>query len=243
MTKEDGVHVLILQHVPSEGPGLLGSLFAEHGLRCQVVRTDLLEELPNPREHRALVVLGGPMNVYEEHKYPFLSREDRVIKEALALGIPCLGICLGAQLMAKALGAPVFPNPIKEIGIHSVALTPAGRRDPMFRGFPPRFSVFQWHGDTFRLPEGATLLATAPKCLHQAFRYGPNAYALQFHLEVTPAMVETWTTEYGAELNHLPQPTDQATLVAQMSKEATSLAHWAKMLVTNLIGLLYNVSP
>src|SRR3990172_33611 len=98
MTKEDATDVLIFQHVPSEGPGLLGPLFAEHGLRCQVVRTDLLEELPNPPEHRALVVLGGPMNVYEEHKYPFLSREDEVIKEALALGIPCLGICLGAQL-------------------------------------------------------------------------------------------------------------------------------------------------
>lgn len=150
--------------------------------------------------HQGLLVLGGPMGVNDKAEYPYLSQVERLIGEAVAAGKPVLGLCLGAQLMASALGGKVFPNRTKEIGCYRVDLTAEGRADPLFAGMGPRVPVFQWHGDTFTLPEGAVLLATAPTCAHQAFRYGRNAYGLQFHLEVTPDIVAEWADAYAAEL-------------------------------------------
>jgi GMP synthase (glutamine-hydrolysing) len=150
--------------------------------------------------------MGGPMNVYEEERYPFLKREDLFIKEAIQRGKPVLGICLGSQLIAKALGARVFKAPAKEIGWFDVSLTEEGSRDLLFRAFPEFFPVFQWHEDTFDIPRGAKLLATSDSVPHQVFRYAENAYGLQFHLEVTEVMVREWIDSCEEKL---PLPGDR----------------------------------
>jgi GMP synthase (glutamine-hydrolysing) len=143
----------------------------------------------------ALIVMGGPMNVDELGKYPFLEKEIGWLRQATAMNLPVLGICLGSQLLAKSLGARVYANGIKEIGWYPVEVMPEGETDPLFAGSGPRETVFQWHGDTFDLPPGAVQLARSERCRHQAFRWGRNAYGFQFHIEVTPEMVETWLEE------------------------------------------------
>ena len=139
------------------------------------------------------------MNVYEEGKYPFLKEENLFIKEAIKKRISLLGICLGAQLIAKALGAKVFKATTKEIGWYEIELTQVGLIDKVFSDFPQRFLAFQWHEDTFEIPEDAHLIATSKNVINQAFRYGRNVYALQFHLEVTKDMISEWIDSYDEE--------------------------------------------
>jgi GMP synthase (glutamine-hydrolysing) len=190
--------VIALRHVPHEGLGLLEAVFREQALVYSVL--DLPQHAPrsfNPDQLAGLVILGGPMNVDQTDRYPYLADEVQWIQQAVAADLPVLGICLGSQLLAKALGSRVYANPVKEIGWYSVELTPAAATDPLFRDASPAETVFQWHGDTFDLPEGATLLATAPACHHQAFRQGTHAYGLQFHIEVTADIIADWLHEPG----------------------------------------------
>jgi GMP synthase (glutamine-hydrolysing) len=187
----------VLQHVPHETPGSLEGYLDQAGVARRAVPL-FAEPLPERPwswdEVAGLVVLGGPMNVDEVAKYPFLGQELTWIREALARDLPVLGICLGAQLLAKSLGARVVPNQEKEIGWYEVELT-APTDDPLFGGLTGRHTVFQWHGDTFALPAGAVQLARSPLCEQQAFRYGTKAYGLQFHVEVTAEMVDRWLNE------------------------------------------------
>jgi GMP synthase (glutamine-hydrolysing) len=190
----------IFKHVPHEGAGCIEPTLRAAGHRTRAVDVwRRSARWPTLAETRALVVMGGPMGVYEQDRYPYLTREVRFIRRMVKAGRPVLGICLGAQLIAHALGADVYPNDKKEIGWYPLDWTPAGRRDPLFRHAPRRSTVFQWHGDTFDLPAGATLLASSPLCRHQAFRYGKNVYGLQFHLEVDGAMIRAWLDQPGAE--------------------------------------------
>jgi GMP synthase (glutamine-hydrolysing) len=185
--------ILALQHVPHETLGTVEAALTGAGFQCRYV--DLSRKVPQRLElHQAagLVVLGGPMNVDQTDQYPFLEPEVAWIREAVEAELPVLGICLGSQLVAKALGAKVAPNAVKEIGWYPVELTPEASDDLLFGGCGPKMSVFQWHGDTFELPPGAVRLARGEVCEHQAFRYGSRAYALQFHLEVTAPMIEDW---------------------------------------------------
>jgi GMP synthase-like glutamine amidotransferase len=185
--------ILVLQHAPSETLGSLEQHFREAGLVWHTF--ELFREVPRSvRLDRAagLVVLGGPMNVDETDRYPFLGPEVAWIRQAIDIGTPLLGICLGAQLLAKALGARVYPNGVKEIGWFEIELTPNANDDPLLGGLDRRQTVFQWHGDTFDLPQGALLLATSQRCRHQAFRFGRRAFGLQFHIEMTPALIASW---------------------------------------------------
>jgi len=185
--------VLVLRHVPHETLGTLQEHLAEAGLPWHYV--DLYQQVPAALDLDAaagLIVLGGPMNVDEVQQYPFLKPECEWIRAAIERQLPTLGICLGAQLIAKALGARVFPNGIKEIGWYQLQLTPAAADDGLFSGSRSHETVFQWHGDTFDLPRGAIHLAESRLCRHQAFRYGASAYGLQFHIEMTPDMIEQW---------------------------------------------------
>ncbi|MCX8116851.1 MAG: type 1 glutamine amidotransferase [Desulfobacterota bacterium] len=187
--------VLILKHVNTEGPGLIEDFLIQQGAPYHIIDLSLSPYLPKPDAFSHIVILGGPMNVYEEDRYPFLKMEDLFLKEAIQRGRTILGICLGAQLIAKALGARVYRAPLKEMGWDQVVLTEEGRKDPLFSGFPKRFSVFQWHEDTFDLPNQAKLLATSAFVSHQAFRYGDEIYGLQFHLEMTEEMIRAWVEE------------------------------------------------
>ena len=177
------MRVHVLQHVPFEG---LGSILAWCQARgAQITFTTFFDdpELPDLAEVDLLVVLGGPMSVNDEAELPWLVGEKRFVADALRLGKPVLGICLGAQLMAAALGSRVYPGPDKEIGWHPIHGTQAA--DGHF-SFPAQIDVFHWHGETFDLPDGAVRLASSAACANQAFGFGERALALQFHLETTP---------------------------------------------------------
>ncbi len=176
--------ILVLQHVPHENMASLESYFHRAGLIWQYV--ELFRRVPARLDlagAAGLVVLGGPMNVDEVNKFPYLAREVEWIRQAVAAELPLLGICLGSQLLAKALGAKVYPNAVKEIGWYEIELQPAASDDVLFAGSAARETVFQWHGDTFDLPPGAVHLALGRECRHQAFRYGRAAWGLQFHIE------------------------------------------------------------
>lgn len=198
--------VLILQHAEVEGPGLVEEELRREKIPYQVLILKPDAHFPNLDDLTHIVILGGPMNVYEEDRYPFLKDEDLFIKEAIQRGKFVLGICLGAQLVAKALGAKVPNSPIKEIGWYDVSLTKIGSMDPLFSHLPKTFSVFQWHEDTFEIPHSAILLATSSLVPNQAFRYGDNAYGLQFHIEVTQTMVREWMETYEEEFEGSQPP-------------------------------------
>ena len=199
------MQVLIIKHVEIEGPGLIEYCLDQKRISYQVLCLDSGIQIPKPDDFTHIIILGGPMNVYEEDQYPFLKQEDLFIKEAIQRGKSLLGICLGAQLIAKALGAKVFKAPVKEIGWYDVSLTRIGSIDPFFSHLPRIFPVFQWHGDTFAIPHNAILVATSPLVPHQAFRYGDNAYGLQFHLEVTQDIIREWMESYEEEFEE-PHP-------------------------------------
>ena len=189
--------IIVIKHISVEGPGTLGKFLENAGRQFNTVELDTGDKLPDDLSKiEAVISLGGPMNVYEEDEHPFLKDEDIFLKKAIEREIPILGICLGAQLLAKAAGAEVKKAPEKEIGWYRLRLTDEGENDRLFKGIGKEFSVFQWHEDTFQIPKGASLLATSNTCKNQAFRLGKNAYGLQFHIEVDDKMIENWSNEY-----------------------------------------------
>ncbi len=184
--------VQVFQHEAFEDLDGMGPWFTEQGWEIAYTRVDKGEDYPESLEGiDMLVLMGGTMGVYEREKYPWIDKELAIIKEAIDKGVIVLGVCLGAQLIAAALGAEVYQHDVREIGWHEIEKTEAGRFDPVFEGIPDKMLIFQWHGDTFDLPEGATLLATSNACPHQAFSYGQSVLALQFHPENTaPGLLE-----------------------------------------------------
>ena len=182
--------VLVLVHVPYEGEGSVGDYLRARGMDFDVVKLWEPYVLPDIVQYAALIVMGGPMGVYEE----FPSRDDELALIKSAVGtVPVLGICLGSQLLAHALGARVYPNVregkhLKEVGYSTVQLTAAGAASPLFKGFDREVRVFQWHGDAFDLPADASLLATSSRCHHQAFAW-KNAVGVLFHFDLTPEII------------------------------------------------------
>jgi GMP synthase (glutamine-hydrolysing) len=190
--------VLIVRHVPHEGPGTIGDALDRSNVSYKMFDA-FHDRRPtfDAEQYSGLVVMGGPMNVDETDAFPFLADEVKWIQAAVERKMPVLGVCLGSQLLAKALGARVYKNRIKEIGWYDLELLPAAADDPLFRGVATPMTVFHWHGDTFDLPAGAVQLARSPQCENQAFRYGSNAFGLQFHMEVTEDIVNEWLCETG----------------------------------------------
>jgi len=179
------LNVHIFQHEPHEGPGSILDWAALEGHRILTTHLDSGDPLPNLSDIDGLIVMGGSMNVYETARYPWLSDETAFIASTVAAGKPVLGICLGAQLLAVALGAKVEPNCHQEIGWFSIYKTDAADGLSLFDIFPTEMDAFHWHGDMFHLPPGATHVARSAGCEHQAFIYGERAVGFQFHLEMT----------------------------------------------------------
>jgi GMP synthase (glutamine-hydrolysing) len=191
---------IALRHVAFEDLGLLAPIMERAGWNvsfCEAAVDDLTH--PSIGGADLLVVLGGPIGVYETDSYPFIAREIALLERRLSRGLPTLGICLGAQLMAKALGSRVYAGPVKEIGWGPIGLTDAGAASCL-KSLGNEASVLHWHGDTFDLPTAASRLASNANYENQAFGYGDHALALQFHLEAEPRQLEEWYVGHAVEL-------------------------------------------
>ena len=210
--------VLILKNIASEGPGTLEDFFRQRGTYYKIVNC-ATENIPGSKDFDTLVMLGGPMSVSEEDAYPYIRRETALVREFVAEGKEIFGICLGAQIMAKALGAKVYSGPEKEIGWYDIELTDGGTRDRCMKelavypkagagDFRTKFEVFHWHGETFDVPEGAVRLAKSELYPNQAFRYGEGAYAFQFHIEVRKQMIYEWLKGESVDMNQIRQQTE-----------------------------------
>jgi GMP synthase (glutamine-hydrolysing) len=185
--------LLVFQHVAHELLGTLHPLLTRAGFGLSYVNFGRHPDAqPSLDGYHGLIVLGGPMSVNDADRLPHLTTEMKLIEDALRKDLPVLGICLGAQLIAKTLGASVYPNPEKEIGWYDVSPTDEAARDPLLGMFRKSEKIFHWHGETFDIPKSTLHLAFSALCANQAFRYGTNVYGLQFHLEVDEPIIDRW---------------------------------------------------
>lgn len=190
-----------MQHVPNEGSGAIGAALRARGIEERVVRTYLGETVPQDlADARGLLVMGGPMGVYEADQYPHLRDEMRLIEGAIAKNMPVLGVCLGSQLVAAALGARVERAARREVGWREVRLREAAHDDPLWAGSPSMFTPLHWHGDIFELPRGAVSLASSEQTEHQAFRFGTSTWAILFHMEMNPEQIDGMATAFPEDL-------------------------------------------
>lgn len=220
--------VLVFQHDPHDGPGYLGEALIRRGARLTTVRLDQGESVPNTALYNMLLVMGGGMNVYQEDKYPWLAEETEAIRQAVETGKAVLGVCLGGQLLAKALDAQVHLGAATEIGLISIALTEAGKADPLFESLS-QVEAVEWHDDSFDIPAGAVALAQSEGCANQAFRFGPCAYGLQFHPEVSPLMLVEWIKGAG------DTPIDRSSFQRAVEAKAGALQTQADRLIDNFV--------
>lgn len=210
--------VLICKNISTEGPGTIGEFLGEAGIAFRVAELSRGDEIGDADESDTLVLLGGPMSVNEAARYPYLIREEEVVRRFVADGRGVLGICLGAQIIAKVLGARVYKNVHKEVGWHPISLTKDGLRDHRIRSLAVQwdgedeeisFPAFHWHEETFDLPGGARHLAASELCANQVFRHGDHAYGFQCHMEVTKDMIFDWMSGEDIDRDALRQETER----------------------------------
>ncbi|MGH7864362.1 MAG: type 1 glutamine amidotransferase [Candidatus Binataceae bacterium] len=215
--------IIVLQHHPVENLGTIADALETAAHVWQYVRID--HDQPIPKDLKGaggLIVMGGPQSVYREDRFPTLREELSLVEAALRGNKPVLGVCLGAQIVAHALGAKVTKNPAgKEIGWHSSRLASGANDDRLFRGLPEKFTPFHWHGDVFEVPAGAASLASSAMTSCQAFRYRDNVYALQFHLEVTRDNVAAMAEAFARELDK--EKIDRARMLAETAAHLPAL--------------------
>lgn len=219
--------VLGVCHVAREGLGTLENFLTARKQPVEICRSYRGDAVPRDSSlYSALIIMGGDMNVDETEKYPFLHDEVNLIKDALYQSVPILGICLGAQLIAKALDARVYPGELKEMGWYSVCVTDAGVRDPLMQAlFPDEEGVvFHWHGDTFDLPSQSVRLASSAIYPNQAFRYGQAVYGLQFHIEMTKPMVDEWVMAGEAEIKSAASEQSARIIISRAQEHLPKLA-------------------
>jgi len=189
----------LIRNDPGDTLGVARQILEEDGLPLLAIDA-WAEDLPGLEDVSGIVAFGGAMNVDETERFPYLAEERDLVRAAVQRGLPVLGICLGAQLLARALDAPVMRAPVREIGFTPIRPTVAGTSDPLISCFPDGDLVFHWHEDTFELPRGSELLATGDHVPMQAFRVGERAWGLQFHLEIDRPEIELWIEDSGEAL-------------------------------------------
>lgn len=236
------MEILVLQHIACEPPAAYEDEMRVQRVGLHRVEVDEGEALPDWRAFDGIVAMGGPMGAYDDAALPWLAAEKRLIEEAVRAGLPYWGVCLGAQLLAASLGAPVYAGPVPEVGVLPVQLTDEGRRDPVFGVLPDDFMALQWHGDTYDLPAGAVRLAGSESYEQQAFVFG-RAYALQFHIEVPVSLAEQWADvpAYADSLTALPTPMTAARLLEQVAEHEDEMTGRARRLfaawLEHVVGL------
>lgn len=240
------MHILILQHARLEHAGAFRSFLAEDGHQATVVHMDEGDALPDIADFDALWVLGGPMDVWEEDIHPWLAAEKEFIRDAVeGRGVPFLGLCLGHQLLAEALGGTVGKAKTPEIGVMDVMLTEDGANGVLFDGLPEKFPTLQWHSaEVTRLPPGAQVLATSPDCVVQAMKWGTRAASVQFHLEVEPDTVPSWASlpAYAAALDTAMGPNGAKQLQTDVSSRITDMNSWAERFYINWLQMTSRVT-
>ena len=232
------MQVLVLQHIACEPPGVYEDVLDEHGATIHRVELDEGDPLPDWRAFDAIVAMGGPMGALDDDEHPWLTDEKRLIADAVRSGLPFWGVCLGVQLLAASLGARVYPGPAPEVGVLPVLLTDEALADPVFAGTPRELLSLQWHGDTFDLPDGATRLAGSPAYPNQAFRVGADAYGVQFHLEVSPALAREWADvpAYAESLERVLGEGALDRLIAELEARADGLLSHGRRLFERWLG-------
>jgi GMP synthase-like glutamine amidotransferase len=233
------MRVLVLQHIACEHPGVFSDVMRERDVEQVPIELDEGEPLPDWREFDAVLAMGGPMGAGDDADHPWLGREKQLVRDAVEGGRPFLGVCLGVQLLAAALGARVYAAERAEVGLLPVELTEEGRADPLFAGLDDSLVSLQWHGDTFDLPTGSTRLAQSPRVPNQAFRAGDRAYGVQFHLEVTGEMAREWgeIPVYRRSLAETLGEDDGAAFIADVERRADELHPPARRLFSNWLDL------
>jgi len=237
--------LLVCQHVPFEILGTLNPLLKEAGFRIRYVNFGRDPHAqPDLEGYDGLVILGGPMSVNDTHNHPHLKTEVELVRRAIDRQTPILGICLGAQLIAKALGADVGRSPETEIGWYDVEPTAAAASDPLLCHFGKPERIFQWHADAFELPAGAINLATSPNCTNQAFRWGDRVYGLQFHLEVDEHLIERWlrVPVHQEELRKLQGKVDPDTIRHETPHRIERTRQLSQLVFRSFIDM-FRISP
>ena len=236
----DGPAILVLQHIACEPPGVYADAMRERGAELHAVELDEGEPLPDWRGFDAMVVMGGPMGACDDADHPWLAAERDCIAAAVGARLPFFGACLGSQLLAASLGARVYTGETPEVGVLDVELTEAGRDDPVLGGLPGSFPTLQWHSDSFELPTGAVSLASSPAYANQAFRVGSNAYAVQFHVEVTSEMAAEWATvpDYARALEKVRGPGALDELLEAFEERREEMTAHARTLFTGWLDLV-----
>ena len=219
-----------IQHVPFEGIGYIETYAAQQGFEVSGTHVYQNERFPEIGEFDWLVIMGGPMSVYEDHIHPWISGEKKFISQAVFNNKTVIGICLGAQLIASALGARVYPNSRKEIGWFPVSLTPEAKTGEAFGGAPQTFMALHWHGDTFDIPSGAVHCCRSETCANQAFVYKRRVVGLQFHCEVTEKSLGALIENCRGELRESPTVQGESALRSGMR-----LAGDANAVMTNIL--------
>ncbi|HJT23840.1 MAG TPA: type 1 glutamine amidotransferase [bacterium] len=230
-------HITCFQHIDCEGPGSLLEILKAKEVRINVLKPFQGDPVP-AHLGDGLVVLGGPMGVYEEKQYPWMTAELNAIRKCLDSSLPVLGICLGSQMLAHAAGGNVYKGQEQEVGWYPITPTERGHLDSLLLGLPREFNAFHWHGDTFTLPSRAALLAGSAKYPHQIFRVGTNAYGFQCHLEVTAEMVKSWMQVYAKELVPQGGPIPPEPIEEHLAENAAALNALAENVFARFAALL-----
>jgi len=239
------MHVLVFQHIPIEHPGIFLDFLQAEGGSWDAVELDAGEAIPSFDGYDALWVMGGPMDVWQEDAYPWLAAEKYMIREWVSSGRPFLGVCLGHQLLADAMGGRVGPGEAPEVGILQVELTEAGRSEPLFAGLPSPKQCLQWHGAAvLEAPPDAAVLAHSPICPIQAIRVGACAYGLQYHVEATADTVPEWGSipEYEAALEAVQGEGALQPFRDETARHLPGLNAAARTLYDNFTGIVRGVS-
>jgi GMP synthase-like glutamine amidotransferase len=233
---------LVFQHVAVEHPGIFREFWRDDGVAWDAVEFDAGGTIPRLEDYDALLVFGGPMDVWEEDLHPWLAPEKAAIRRwVLELEKPYLGVCLGHQLLADALGGEVGKMERSEVGIVEVAMTDAGRADPLMCGLPDRLEVLQWHGaEVKRLPPAAVTLVSNPACPVQALRVGQSAYGVQYHVEIEADTVRNWGAlpAYACALEQALGAGGQSELERQVSRRLAAFRESALTLGHNFLRLV-----